>query len=88
MKFLNEKGQISVEGITNGIIVAFVFYILAGTLWVAIDNELGDDITNAPYGSTSRTLLNIAVLLVFPAVIIGGATTMLTRRKEPPPQYF
>ncbi|GAG76021.1 unnamed protein product [marine sediment metagenome] len=88
----NSKGQVSVEGITNGIIVAFIYFILAGTLWVVIDNELGDDMSNAPFGATGRTLMNVTVYLVFPAVIIGGATTMLSgRRREPPPppaQYY
>ena len=86
----NSKGQVSVEGITEGIIVAFIFFVLAGTLWVAVDNELGDDMSNAQYGATGRTLMNIAIFLVFPAVIIGGATTMLRQRSRPPPppEYY
>ena len=83
--FENSKGQVSIEGITNGIIVAFIYFILAATLWVTVDNTLGGDMANAQFGETGRTLMNIAVFLVFPAVIIGGATTMLRSRPPPPP---
>lgn len=87
MKFLNEAGQVSPEGLTIGIVVAILYLILAGGVWPAIDNAMGPLIGTTQYGNTGRTLINLAVYLVMPAVIIGGSTAMLRQRTREQ-EYF
>jgi len=80
--------MLSIEGLIHGFILAIVWIILAGSIWVAIDNELGDDVTNAAFGSTGRTLINITIMLILPVIIIAAAAKYFRGRDETPPPLY